>query len=305
VELHHLRYFVAVVDDKSFTRAAQRLHVVQSAVSAAVRALERELGADLLERSSQGVRLTAAGRTLLPHAVATLDAARDAQDSVLGLRGTVQGTLRLGGVAAAGLLDIPALLGRYHQLHPDVTLQLRIPPDGSAGHARALLAGDLDAAFLSLVGPRPSELITRELASVPMVLLVPAGHRLAGAPTVVLDTLVDESFVDSPVGYGNRDLVDRAFAALSPGRQVTLESTDIATTAAFVQQGLGVALLPSFMADSDAEGLAVVPATEPGLTWPLHLATAARRRMSAPLQALLAFLDAELPDYLAPDRTVP
>ncbi|MFD0788599.1 LysR family transcriptional regulator, partial [Micromonospora azadirachtae] len=80
MELRHLEYFVAVAAERSFTRAANRLHVVQSAVSAAISSLERELGSTLFERSAQRVDLTEAGEALLPQARATLDAAQAARD---------------------------------------------------------------------------------------------------------------------------------------------------------------------------------------------------------------------------------
>ncbi|MGV9914550.1 LysR family transcriptional regulator [Streptomyces tendae] len=298
MELHHLRYFVAVAEEESFTRAARRLHVVQSAVSTAVRALERELGAELLDRTPQGVLLTDAGTALLPKATATLDAAQEAYDTVHGLRGRLQGTLRAGGVAAAGLLDIPALLGRYHALHPDVTLRLHASPTGSAGLVRDLLTGELDLAFSSLPGSRPAGLDVRELATVPMVLIVPAGHRLAGAGSVTLDALADEPFVDSPVGYGNRDLVDRAFATAGLERRVLLEATDIATTTSFVRHGLGAAFLPSFVPGPAPEGLAVLTVRDVPLHWSLYLTTATRRRPRATVSALLRLVDAELPRFL-------
>lgn len=82
MELRHLEYFVAVAEERNFTRGAARLHIVQSAVSAAVKTLERELGAALLDRNSKRVLLTEAGTALLPYARAALDAARDAQDAV-------------------------------------------------------------------------------------------------------------------------------------------------------------------------------------------------------------------------------
>src|SRR5919198_245380 len=96
MELRHLATFVAVAEEGSFTRAAGRLHVVQSAVSAAVRALERELGVTLFDRSTHRVELTDAGRALLPEARRTLAAAAAARDAVDQLRGGLRGTVRLG-----------------------------------------------------------------------------------------------------------------------------------------------------------------------------------------------------------------
>ncbi|WP_155765050.1 LysR family transcriptional regulator, partial [Mycobacterium colombiense] len=96
MELRHLEYFLAVADSRSFTAAAKRLHVVQSGVSATIKALERELGTDLFVRGAAGVALSPAGEALRPHARATLDAARAAKDAVGAARGTVRGTVTVG-----------------------------------------------------------------------------------------------------------------------------------------------------------------------------------------------------------------
>src|SRR3954469_507874 len=126
MELRHFEYFVAVAEERSFTRAAARLHVVQSGVSAVIKALERELGAELLERTSKRVALTDAGEALLPRARAALDAARAARGAVDEVRGGVRGTVRIGTLTSVGMIDVPALLGRFHRAYPEVRLQLAV-----------------------------------------------------------------------------------------------------------------------------------------------------------------------------------
>lgn len=298
VNLNHLRYFVAVATELSFTRAAQRMHVVQSAISAAIRSLEKDLGAELFDRSGRHVALTGAGEALLPRAVATLDAAQEGRDAVLATQGRLHGTLHIGGMISVGLLDVPALLGRYHRLHPDVTLRLQMSPLGSAGHVRGLLAGDLDVAFAALGGRAPAGLVVRELATVRMLLVTPADHPLAERTGIDLHELADESFVDSPVGYGNRDVVDRAFAAAGVDRRVAVEAIDIGTVSAFVRHGLGIAFLPEFAIAPDAEDLAVLSTGGENLDWSLSMATSATRRTTAALGALLSVVDTELGDLL-------
>ena len=120
MELRHLEYFVAVAEEQNFTRAAARLHIVQSAVSAAVKTLERELDARLLDRNSKRVLLTDEGRALLPRARSVLDAARDAADAVAEVRGALRGTLRMGTLTSIRLIDLPGLLGEFHRRHPGV-----------------------------------------------------------------------------------------------------------------------------------------------------------------------------------------
>src|SRR5579875_126563 len=174
MDLRRLESFVAVAEESSFTRAAARLHVVQSGVSAAVKTLERDLGAPLLDRTSKRVRLTDAGAALLPRARATLAAAQDAADAVDEVRGGLRGSVRIGTMTAVGLVDLPALLGRFHREHPDVSLHLSVAPSGSRGLVAALTEGTLDLAFVSLPGPPPAQLTLRDLGASPLDLLVPA-----------------------------------------------------------------------------------------------------------------------------------
>src|SRR3954449_8221138 len=127
MELRHLATFVAVAEEGSFTRAAGRLHVVQSAVSSGVRALERELGVTLFDRTTHRVQLSEAGRALLPEARRTLAAAAAARDAVDQLRGGLRGTVVLGTMQAQGMhaIDVPGLLARFRARFPDVTVEVR------------------------------------------------------------------------------------------------------------------------------------------------------------------------------------
>ncbi|MGW6460847.1 LysR family transcriptional regulator [Streptomyces sp. NPDC055078] len=292
MELRHLEYFAAVAEELNFTRASRRLHVAQSGVSTAIRALERELGAALFERTSQRVALTSAGLALLPEARATLDAAQAARDAVREADGSLRGTVTVGVINGTGLvgIDLPGLLGRFHTHHPGVTVRLRLEPTGSAGLTRALLAGDLDAAFLSFPGAAPAGVAARALLTDPLCLLVPADHALARGSEVSLRRLADESFIDFPPGYGNREVADRAFAASHVERRVMLEVLDFVTAAAFVREGLGLAFVPRFAVPDDA-GLRALTVADDSLRWSLSAATSATRRPSAAARALLGLID--------------
>ncbi|MBP2703798.1 LysR family transcriptional regulator [Microbispora sp. RL4-1S] len=292
MELRHLEYFLAVAEELNFTRASRRLHVVQSGVSAAIRTLERDLGVTLFERTSQRVALSEAGAALLPEARAVLDAARTARETVQAVGAGVRGTVDIGTMTAVPGLDVPALLGRFHREHPGITVRLRIARSGSAGLAQALAEGELDVAFLSLPG-RPPGLVLRDLASVPLRLVVPACHPLAGERSVPLARLADEEFIDFPPGYGNRAVVDRAFAAAAVERRVTLEVADMVTASAFVRHGLGVAFLPEFVASAEPD-LCLLPVADASLCWSMSVAVPAARRQSAAVRALLDLVDDEM-----------
>lgn len=290
MELRHLEYFVAVAEEQNFTRAAARLHIVQSAVSAAVKALERDLGAPLLDRNSKRVLLTDAGAALLPRARITLDAARDAADAVAEVRGGLRGTLRLGTLTSVGLVDVPALLGEFHRRHPDVLVRTSASRSGSQGLVEALVERRLDLAFVSWAGPPPAGVGLTDVAHSVIDLVVPAGHPLAGRASVPIDDLAGMDFIDSPVGFGNRTVVDRAFAAAGVPRRVTMEINDIATGVAYVRHGLGVALLPRFVLGT-ADAVTTLAVTGADLRWTLSLATPADRTPGAAARALVALVD--------------
>jgi DNA-binding transcriptional LysR family regulator len=139
------------------------------------------------------------------------------------VHGGLRGAVRIGTLIATGLVDLLALLGRFHRTHPDVTLQLTVSTGGSGGLVDALTDGSLDLALVSVPGRPPAGVHLRQLLWRPMELVLPAGHRLAERPVVRIEELAGERFVDFPVGYGNRTVVDRAFAAAGVQRQVSLE----------------------------------------------------------------------------------
>ena len=287
MELRQLECFVAVTEEANFTRAAARLHIVQSAVSATIKSLERELGAALLDRNSKRVLLTDAGTALLPAARAALGAAREAADAVAEVQGGLRGTLRLGTLTSVPIIDLPALLGAFHRQHPGVLLQTTAAPSGTQGLVDALLERRLDLAFVSWPGPPPAGVALTDLASSVLDLVVPAGHPLAGRASVRIGELAGLDFVDSPVGYGNRTVADRAFAAAALTRRVTIEITNIATGPDFVRHGLGVALLPRF-ALGQGDGVAVLRVEAADLQWPLSLAVLSGRPPGAAARAMIA-----------------
>ncbi|HWF72772.1 MAG TPA: LysR family transcriptional regulator, partial [Solirubrobacteraceae bacterium] len=212
MELRQLATFVAVAEEGSFTRAADRLHVVQSAVSAGVRNLEKELGTMLFDRSTHSVKLTDSGRALLPEARATIAAAQAAQDAVDEARGGLRGTVVLGTMQAQGMrsIDLTGVLVAFRAAHPAVTVQIR-HSGGSSAMAREVRDGRLDLAFVALTGDASAGLELLPLASEPIMLALPVGHPLAGRSDIELSALGDEPLVDLPEGWGIRMAVDRAF----------------------------------------------------------------------------------------------
>lgn len=294
MELRHLEYFVAVADERSFTRAAEQLHVVQSGVSSGVKALERELGTALLERTSRRVTLTSAGAALLPKARSALDAARDARDAVDAVRGGLRGVLRIGALSSlVTLVDIPAVLGRFHERHPAVRIELITNAHGSAGLVEQLLAGELDLALVSLPDGAPPQILEHFVISRQLVLVVPTGHPLSDRKAVRLDQLADQPFIDCPEGWGIRSVVDHAFMAAGVGRTVSHQVTDVGLVADLVRHGLGVAILPEF-AVHDGAGLRTIEICDAALRWPVAVVTSGTRALPAPASTLIQQLTERL-----------
>ncbi|ONI67175.1 hypothetical protein BWI15_28860 [Kribbella sp. ALI-6-A] len=294
MELRQLEYFVAVAHERSFTLAARRLHVVQSAVSAAIASLERDLKVTLFERSAQRVVLTEAGTALLPEALAVMDAVQGARDVVDELGAGMRGSVRVGLLPGLGLIDLPAAAGEFRRRHQNVELQLRVEPEGSAGVIAGLRNGDIDVGFLGVgAGSVPRELTAWELLRVPQVLAVPTGHRLARRRSVELADLADEAFVDFPPGFGTRTMIDQTFEAAGIGRHVAVEALGIDNGVQFVRHGVGLGILPGY-AIAGEEAIRAVPIKDQDFQWSLYMATLRKRKPSVALRALLGLVVSHL-----------
>lgn len=298
MELRQLAVFVAVAEEGSFTRAADRLHVVQSAVSAGVRNLERELGASLFDRSTHRVELTDAGEALLPEARATLAAATAARDAVDAVRGGVRGTVLLGTMQAQGMraVDVPGLLAEFRSEHPQVQVRIRHAAGGSSEMAAQVRDGQLDLAFVSLPADQLPGVDLIPLVREPIMVLAPAGHPLARRKSVPIAALADVPLVEFPEGWGLRLLSDRAFAALGLNRNIIYEVNDTASVIDFVRHGLALSMLPaSFVKDRD--GLALVPIRGRAPEFRTAIATPSSRRLTAAARALLETITTHTADH--------
>lgn len=282
-----LSAFVAVAEELSFTRAAARLFVVQSTLSASIRALEHELGAALFTRSTRRVALTSVGEALLPTALATIDGLDRmrslAAEDAAGLRGRV----RVGTFSALDLVDLPGALGVYRRRHPLVEVLLRTSTTGSTGLVDDLRRGALDLALLALPAAELSDLAVTTVVHSDYVLLVESTDPLAALEQPTPGDLEGLVFVDTPAGFGNRRSVDAAFRAAGASRRVATEVADLPAIPRFVQAGLGPAVVPRAGVEPLA-GVSAIGLDWPGLSWQLSVCTAPRP--SSAVQALTALL---------------
>ena len=295
MELRQLATFVAVAEEGSFTRAADRLHVVQSAVSAGVRNLEKELGVMLFDRSTHSVKLTDAGRALLPEARTTLAAAQAAKDAVDEARGGLRGTVRLGTMAAQGMraVDLAGILAAFRVQHPAVEVEIR-HAGGSSETAWEVREGRLDLAFVSLPGDGPSGLELIPLAREAIMLALPGEHPLAVRAEIELAALRDETVVDLPSGWGIRMAVDRSFAAAGVTRSVTYEVNEMATMIDFIRNGLAIGLLPRSLVDP-ADDIAFLSIRDHPPQFQTSIAIPANRLLTAATRAMLETIKRHTP----------
>jgi len=290
MEFRQLEYFVAVAEERHFTKAAQRMLVSQSGLSASVRALERELGAALFTRTTRSVELTGAGRALLAEATRTLAGVRAARDAVAAVQGLLRGSLAVG-TEQCVTVDVGELLARFRAEHANVEVRLR--QAGSAVLAQDVADGRLDLAIITLPGPPPEGVRLLPLTSEPMVLLCDPGHRLADASHVECRQLAGETFVDWHPDWGARRLTDGAFAASGTPRRVALEVYDVHTLIDLVRHGLGIAVVPAPIArKKQAATLSAVPIKGVGeRSWEVSVALPQGDRASPAARKLLSYLE--------------
>jgi DNA-binding transcriptional LysR family regulator len=289
VDTRQLEYFAAVADELSFTRAADRVFAAQSTVSGGIRSLERELGAELFERDAHGVRLTEVGEAVLAEARATLQSLERMREQA-DREGPMRGTVRVGIFTNLTMVDLPGIMGEFHNRHPEVDLRLGPSPSGSAGLVEDVRQGRIDIAFHGLPDAVP-DLMTRPLVDSPFLAVLPEDHPRAGDSSVSLADLADESWVDGRPGFGNRTTLDRAFSALGLTRRIPTELADLGEIPRFVAAGLGVAALPE-LTILPAPGTVVRPRAE---RIDGRLSAIARPRSGRAAEALLALLAERIP----------
>ena len=260
MELQQLRYAVAIAEEQSFTRAAQRCFVVQSALSRQIKSLESELGVRLFARTSRKVEVTPAGEAFVKQARLCLQAAERAKASAAAAHGQIRGSLTIGVIPTVTAVDIAAVLGAFRRSYPEVGVHVRT--GGSDEFLRRIAAGQLDVGVLGLAeGVTPRGVQTRELSQERLVAVLSEGHRLAGRRRLRLKDLADEPFVDFPEGSSGREQSDLAFDRARLRREVSLEVNTADLLTGLVRQGLGVALVAPSVA-REAPGCVCIPVSD-------------------------------------------
>ncbi|CAM5634982.1 LysR family transcriptional regulator [Streptomyces avidinii] len=246
MELRQLEYFVAVAEEQNFTRAADRVHISQSGVSAQIRRLERELGAELFDRSGRAATLTVAGKAALEHARAVLAAASAVGQAVGEVTDLIRGRLAIGMVIGCTVTPLFDALAAFHRAHPGVEIALL--EDNSDRLVRAVRAGRLDLALVGTAATTPDGLEALTIISERLVAVVPPGHPLAGPEPVTLDALGAHPVICMPPGTGLRTVFDQACAARGLRPVIALEASASDAIADLAARGLGAGVLSASMA---------------------------------------------------------
>jgi DNA-binding transcriptional LysR family regulator len=270
MQLQQLLYFVAVAETRHFTRAAERVHVSQPSLSQQIRALEKELGADLFGRARGNIALTDAGETLLPLARRILADADTARREVQELAQLRRGRVRLGATPSLCTGLLPEVLRTFHDLHPGI--ELLIEESGSHDLVRELARGSLDLALVVLPLPSPSPALTTvELLKEDLVVVSSPQARAPRRPVRIAD-LAGEPLVMFRHGYDLRELTVAACRAEGFEPTFTVEGGEMDAVLGFVRAGLGVAVVPRTVAERAGGDLRVTPLAGPGLRRTVALA---------------------------------
>jgi DNA-binding transcriptional LysR family regulator len=292
MDLRRLEVFAKVAELSSFSRAAEALSLTQPTISEHVRALEDELGVQLLGR---GATPTRAGQLLLGYARRILALSREARQALDQFQGRMSGELVVGGSTIPGEYVLPALIGRFKAKYPDISVSLLI------GGSRQVTGWAEDGRVeVAIVGapPTPRSLAARELMTDELVVVVPAGHPWAGRRSVPLAELKAEPLIVRERGSGSRDALERALGdantALS-GFRIVGEMGSTQAIKQAVRAGVGIAIISKRAVEDECRAglLHCVKVKDLRVARAFYLVTHRDRSRSPLAQAFVDFVESE------------
>jgi DNA-binding transcriptional LysR family regulator len=264
IELRQFRQFLAVAELGSFRRAAERLNMAQPPLTVAIRKIEEEIGAPLLERTNRIVRLTDAGAVFLEEARRVVRQAEWATQAARRAAAGLTGRLRIGFVPHAAREVLPLILRKFRESNPEVELELKEGLTGS--QIVALLNGEADVGFVIPPIKDSSDLQMRVLWRQSLVAVLPSDHRLADARTVSLADLADEPWVLFPArgGQGLHERVRTACLSVGFVPRVAQEALLMDTMVGLVSSGIGVGLVSRNLSNESRGGVVFRDLKGPG-----------------------------------------
>ena len=285
MDIKPLRYFQAIAEANSFTKAAEQLHVAQPAISMAIKKLEAELDLTLFHRHERQISLTDEGKKLLQHSRRILQAIDDARLEMEELKGLTKGEVRVGIPSMLGSYYFPPILMAFRHRYPE--LDLSVIEGGTWQLQQMLERGELDLAII-VADVLPQELQARTFLREQMLVTVAKDHPLAQQTVVSYDDFFREELVMFKEGYFHRKVVDRLAARTECTPNISFETNLIPLIKAIVNQGFGISTLLGMVIEEDPD-LIGLPFEEP--VW-LDLSIAWRRDgyLSRANQAFVDFL---------------
>lgn len=285
MELRQIRAFVEIAKNKSFTRAAERLHVAQPAVSMAIRKLEEELELTLLNRQDRRVSLTAEGEVFLRHAERILSNCSAARIEMAELLGLTRGEVRVGIPPMMSSYYFPRVIREFRERYPE--LQLSVYGDGAARIQRMIALGEIDMGVIA-GGKVPEGLKSCRFLREEIVACVPADHPLAAREGLKLADFLREPLVLFKEGYYMRELMDELIGKSGMEPRVVFETNLFSLVRSLIKEGLGISTFLRMVVRGDPELAAV--SFEPALYLDLHIAWKADGYLSRADRAFVDFL---------------
>ena len=244
MEIHQLRYFVAVAEEGSFSRAAARVRVAQPSLSQQIRKLEAEVGQPLFDRLPRSVVLTEAGRCLIDYSRQILASIGDARRCIDEFKGEIAGRVAVGAIPTIAPYVLPELVVTFQNHYPQVTLE--IVEDVTAGIRRRIEAGELDVALASTCQQSPT-LRRERLGNEPLLALVPEGHELAKKTEITFDDLKSQRFLLLHEMHCLSQQVHHLLESRRLQPEIALAGSQLSTIANMVAAGIGVSIVPQMM----------------------------------------------------------
>lgn len=287
MDIRQLQYFVQAARMRSFTRAAESLYITQPTISKMIRNLEVELEADLFYREGKSIRMTDAGEILFTKAQSIVESFASLSSELDSLRNLEQGHIRIGLPPMVGASFFPSVIGQFHRRYPQVTIRLH--EDGAKKVEEDVETGLLDIGMVVLP-VNTAKLHCFTFIEEKLELLVPIGHRLAGADCVAMKDLAEEEFVlfREDFTLHDRIITECVKAGFQP--KVVYESSQWDLISRMVAVGMGIALLPETICrDMDRSRVVIIPVTEPVIPWQLGMVWRKDRYLSFAAREWISF----------------
>ncbi|WP_249009493.1 LysR family transcriptional regulator [Conexibacter sp. DBS9H8] len=264
-----LRYFLAVADTESVTRAARRLHITQPSLSQALRSLEAELGVQLFDRSGGRLRLSDAGTALLRPAQRVLESVAEAREALTDVGALRSGSVRIATLATLAVDPVAGLIGRFRAAHPGVRLSV-VEPETADGVASLVRSGSAELGAAHLTATNVG-LVVAPLGVQELLLVLPPGTPGDPGRPLSRTELARIPFIVSPPGTSTRTLLEQALGAVGIAPEIAVETAARESVVALVLAGAGAALLPAPLAAEARRRGATLRALRPAITRPIGL----------------------------------